>query len=43
MHPTLVSDALDVGFFIEPAGTRLEVPSEEVFDEHITRGWAVLP
>ena len=43
MYPTLVSDGFDVGLFIEPAGTRLAIPSEEVFDEHIARGPAVLP
>jgi hypothetical protein len=43
VHPTLVSDGFDVGLFIEPAGTRLAIPSEEVFDEHIARGRAVLP
>ena len=38
-----VSDGFNVGLLIEPAGSRLAIPSEKVFDEDITRGRAVLP
>lgn len=38
VHLTLVSDGFGVGLFIEPAGTTLAIPSEEVFDEHMARG-----
>jgi len=33
-----VSDGFNVGLLIEPAGPRLAIPSEEVFDEDIARG-----
>src|SRR5256885_3572208 len=30
-----VSHGFNVGLYIEPAGSRLAIPSEEVFDKHI--------
>jgi hypothetical protein len=38
-----VSDGFNVGLLIELAASRLAIPSEEVFDEDIARGRAVLP
>ena len=37
-----VFDALDVRLWCKPPGTRLAVPSGELFEEHVARGRTVL-
>src|SRR2546421_6990324 len=37
-----IFDALDVGHFCEPPGTRPAVPPSEIFDERVARGRTVL-